>query len=143
MSTAVKGIVRLIVPAGAAKPSPAIGQALGPLGVNMMEFCKSFNARTDEFKPEIPLPVVLTAFADRSFEFVAKTPSTSYLLKKAAGIEKGAAEPGTQVVATISVKAVYEVAKIKQTDPGLQDIPLQSICKSVLASAGSMGIKVV
>mmetsp|Transcript_7 Transcript_7/g.11 ORF Transcript_7/g.11 Transcript_7/m.11 type:complete len:132 (-) Transcript_7:296-691(-) len=106
-------------------------------------FAQAFNARSEDYKKDIPIPVVLTAFSDRTFEFVAKTPSTSYLLKKAANIEKGAKEPGTQTVATVSVKAVYEIAKLKQTDPNLQAVPLKSICKSIIASAKSMGVKVV
>ncbi len=143
MAQQVKGFVKLIVPSGAAKPSPAIGQALGPLGVNMMDFCKQFNARTGEMKPDIPLPVVLTAFGDRTFEFEAKTPATSWLIKKAAGIEKGANQPGHEVVGTITVKHAYEIAKIKQTDKHLKSIPLKSLTKSIISSARSIGVKVV
>jgi large subunit ribosomal protein L11 len=139
----VKGVVRLIVGAGAAKPSPAIGQALGPLGVNMMEFCKQFNAKTEHLKAETPTPVVLTAFQDRTFDFMLKTPPVSWFLKRAAGIEKGAAQAGNETVATITVKHAYEIAKIKQTDAHLKHLPLRGLTKSVISSARSMGVKVV
>mmetsp|Transcript_24521 Transcript_24521/g.39913 ORF Transcript_24521/g.39913 Transcript_24521/m.39913 type:complete len:103 (+) Transcript_24521:81-389(+) len=95
MAAVIKGTCRLLVPAGAAKPSPAIGQALGPLGVNMMDFCKGFNAQTENFQPNIPLPVKLTAYGDRTFKFDVKTPHTSWLIKKASGIEKGSSTPGS------------------------------------------------
>uniref|UniRef100_A0A7S3LP89 Large ribosomal subunit protein uL11m n=1 Tax=Aplanochytrium stocchinoi TaxID=215587 RepID=A0A7S3LP89_9STRA len=138
----IKGTARLLVPAGKASPSPAIGQALGPLGVNMMEFCKSFNARTINLKDNVPTPVNLTAFEDRSFEFKTKTPPTSWLLKQAAGIEKGAAKPGEETVGTVSIKHVYEIAKIKKTDEHLQHIHMKGLVKSIISSAKSMGIAV-
>mmetsp|Transcript_16022 Transcript_16022/g.18118 ORF Transcript_16022/g.18118 Transcript_16022/m.18118 type:complete len:147 (-) Transcript_16022:645-1085(-) len=138
----VKGVARLLVPAGKAAPSPAIGQALGPLGVNMMEFCKTFNARTVEIKDNTPIPVTLTAFEDRSFDFVTKTPPTSWFLKQAAGIEKGASKPGEEIAGTVSIKHIYEIAKIKQTDEHLSHIHLQGLVKSIMSTSKSMGIQV-
>jgi large subunit ribosomal protein L11 len=140
---AVKGIVRLRVLAGKASPSPAIGQALGPLGVNMMEFCRAFNDRTQKHIENTPLPVVLTAFADRTFQFDIKTPPTSWFLKKAAGIKSGSATPGQQEVGQVNLRQIYEIAKVKQVDENVNYIELQSICKNIIGSAKSMGIKVV
>ncbi|KAE9245816.1 hypothetical protein PF002_g7065 [Phytophthora fragariae] len=143
MSVAVKGVVRLRVMAGKASPSPAIGQALGPLGVNMMEFCKAFNERTSKITENIPVPVVLTAFSDRTFTFATKTPPSSWFLKKAAGITSGSATPGQQVVGTVHLRQIYEIAKVKQQDEMVDYIDLQSICKTLIGSAKSMGLDVV
>ncbi|KAF4044964.1 Ribosomal protein L11 RNA binding domain [Phytophthora infestans] len=143
MSVAVKGVVRLRVLAGKASPSPAIGQALGPLGVNMMEFCKAFNDRTSKMTENIPVPVVLTAYSDRTFNFVTKTPPTSWFLKKAAGIKSGSSTPGQQVVGTVHLRQIYEIAKVKQQDEMVDYIDLQSICKTLIGSAKSMGLDVV
>jgi len=139
----VKGVVRLRVAAGKASPSPAIGQALGPLGVNMMEFCKAFNERTSKHIDSVPVPVVLTAFADRTFKFDIKTPPTSWFLKRAAGVANGSATPGQQVAGQVSLRQIYEIAKVKQQDENVDYIDLQSICKSVIGSARSMGLNVV
>ena len=140
---AVKGTARLIINSGAAKPSPAIGQALGPLGVNMMEFCKQFNTRTEPYRPDIPLPVFLTAFNDRSFHFNVRKPRTSWLIKNAAGVEKGSSAPGTEWVGTITVKHAYEIAKIKKCDDHMKRLPLKGVVKSVISSCRTIGIKVV
>jgi large subunit ribosomal protein L11 len=141
---AVKGSTRLLVLAGSAKPSPAIGQALGPLGVNMMEFCKDFNAKTATYKASCLMRVKLTAFEDRSFKFTILAPPTSWYLKRVTGITKGAASPGKETVATINVKALYEIAKSKQQfDPILANYELESLTKSIAASARSMGIKII
>lgn len=139
----VKGVVRLRVLAGKASPSPAIGQALGPLGVNMMEFCKAFNERTNKHIENVPVPVVLTAFADRTFKFDIKTPPASWFIKRAAGISQGSATPGQQVAGQISLRQIYEIAKVKQQDANVDYIELPSICKSLIGSARSMGINVV
>lgn len=104
---AIKGFARLRVPAGVAKPSPAIGQALGPLGVNMMEFCRQFNARTTTFKEDIPLRVKVFAKEDRTFDFDIAAPPTTWFLKQASGITKGAQQPGIETVGTVSVRALY------------------------------------
>ncbi|CAI5729615.1 unnamed protein product [Hyaloperonospora brassicae] len=143
MSAPVKGVVRLRVLAGKASPSPAIGQALGPLGVNMMEFCKAFNERSATLTENIPVPVVLTAFTDRTFTFTTKTPPTSWFLKKAAGISSGAATPGQQVVGSVHLRQIYEIAKVKQQDEMVDYIDLPSICKTIIGSAKSMGLDVV
>merc|ERR1719215_1831867 len=136
-------MVRLVVPAGAAKPSPAIGQALGQLGINMMAFCKEFNAQTGGWKQNIPLRVKLSAFSDQTFKFTVGSPATTYLLKKAAGIEKGANNPGKEVVGSVHAKQIYEIARIKQQDsPLLQKTPLDSVARSVVATMNSMGLKV-
>ncbi|KAL7566449.1 hypothetical protein ACA910_000928 [Epithemia clementina (nom. ined.)] len=137
-------LVRLKVSAGAAKPGPALGQALGPLGVNMAEFCKQFNERTDAtYKKETPLTVVLSAMSDRSFTFDVRTPPTSYLIKQVLGMEKGPQKPNLQNPAGyIAPEAIYEIAKIKQMDEHMQEIPLQSIARSVIGTCRSLGVKV-
>ena len=110
---AYKATVRVYVMAGQAKPSPKIGQALGPLGINMMQFCKEFNERTAEFNPDVPMRVLLKAYVDRSFKFVVKPPPTAYFVKKASGLPKGSKKPGHESAGRISVKYIYEIAKIK------------------------------
>ena len=144
MARAIKGLARLRVLAGAAQPSPAIGQALGPLGVNMVEFCKQFNDRTTKWNKDrkIPVPVNVVAFEDRTFDFSIKTPPTSWFIKQAAGIGNGSREPGKESAGTIDVRAVYEIAKIKQRDDHLEMIPLKAIATSVVGTAKSMGVKV-
>ncbi|KAG5188791.1 ribosomal protein L11 [Tribonema minus] len=134
--------VRMRVPAGMAKPGPAIGQALGPLGINMMDFCKSFNAKTQHLLPDTPTPVVLSAFSNRTFEFVIKTPPTSWLLKRCAKIDKGAKMPGLEIVGSVGTKAIYEIAKIKARDQHLDWLPLDGIARSVASTALSMGLKI-
>eukprot|EP01041_Mallomonas_annulata_P011415 gene11415-23877_t len=143
MSVTLVRKVRLLVGAGAAKPGPAIGQALGPLGVNMAEFCKQFNEITKSYNKDIPVPVVLSAMSNRSFTFIVKTPPTSWFLKKCAAIEKGAARPGHGFIGKVHVKQVYEIALAKQNDEHLKDISVESLCKTVIGQAGSMGIEVV
>ena len=142
MST-VKAIVRLVVPAGAAKPGPAIGQALGPHGLNMVEFCKAFNAATEKMIPETPIPVKLTAFTNRTFTFITKSPPTTYLLKRCAGIEKGATTPGRERVGSVTLKQVYAIAELKARDDHLRSQPLEGLCRSIISTAGSMGVEVV
>mmetsp|Transcript_42318 Transcript_42318/g.54475 ORF Transcript_42318/g.54475 Transcript_42318/m.54475 type:complete len:158 (+) Transcript_42318:13-486(+) len=137
-------LVKLRVPAGQAKPGPAIGQALGPLGINMMEFCKGFNAATDSLVPSTPIPVVLTAFSNRTFTFTTKTPPTTWFLKSCAGIDKGAARPGHSTVGSVTLKQIYEIARVKkENDDHLKHLPHESICRSIIGSAWSMGIDVV
>ncbi|PVU95248.1 hypothetical protein BB559_002810 [Furculomyces boomerangus] len=135
-------ILKLLVPAQKASPSPPIGPALGQRGVKSMDFCKKFNDLTKEIVAETPIPTIITIKPDRTFSFIIKSPPTSYLLKKAAGIEKGAKKPGSETVGKISLKHVYEIGKLKQKDPGLQHVELESICKSVIGSARSIGIEV-
>eukprot|EP01033_Poteriospumella_lacustris_P006977 gene6977-5028_t len=135
--------VRLLVGAGAAKPGPAIGQALGPLGVNMAEFCKQFNDRTKNLEKDTPTPVVLSAFSNRTFTFITKTPPTSWMLKKCANIQKGSGRARHDIVGKVHAKQIYEIAKLKQRDPHMKDIELESLCRNIVGSAFSMGLEVV
>lgn len=140
---AVKGVARVMVLAGQAKPSPALGQAFGPLGVNMMEFAKDFNAKTSQFKSSTLLRVRLTAFDDRTFKYIILAPTNTWYLKRVTGLEKGSTNPGKDVAGDVSIRALYEIAKSKkQFDPMMKGLPLESICKSIIGSARSMGLKV-
>ncbi|EOA15367.1 hypothetical protein CARUB_v10005792mg [Capsella rubella] len=139
----VAATIRLTVPAGGARPAPPVGPALGQYRLNLMAFCKDFNARTQKYKPDTPMAVTITAFKDNSFEFTVKSPTVSWYIKKAAGVDKGSTRPGHLTVTTLSVRHVYEIAKVKQTDPFCQYMPLESICKSIIGTANSMGIKIV
>jgi len=139
MAKKIIGIIKLQVPAGKASPSPPVGPALGQHGVNIMEFCKSFNAQTQK-QEGILIPVVITVYADRSFSFITKTPPASVLLKKAVGIVKGSGEPNRVKVGKVNRKQVEEIAKIKQ--PDLNAIDLAGAVKIVEGTARSMGIEV-
>ncbi|RDW80629.1 hypothetical protein BP5796_05327 [Coleophoma crateriformis] len=147
--SATDQIVKLIVGAGQASPSPPVGPALGSKGVKSMDFCKEFNARTAHINTGVPIPARVTVRPDRSFHFEVRTPTTSYLLLNAAGVElkkgkrKGAMNPGKESVGTISLKHVYEIAKIKQTELRLSGLTLEGLCKSVIAQAKSVGVTVV
>ncbi|GMI56505.1 hypothetical protein ScalyP_jg11129 [Parmales sp. scaly parma] len=135
--------VMLRVPSATAKPGPSIGQALGPLGVNMAQFVKEFNDRTKNHIPEIPLPVKLTAFSDRTFSFECRTPPTSYMIKKCAGLKKGAEKAGNGAPAGyISREALFEIAKIKKQDDHLWHVPLEGMYKTVVGTAISCGIAI-
>ena len=141
---AYKANVRIYCLAGNAKPSPKIGQALGPLGINMMQFCKEFNDRTGDYNGDVPMRVILKAYVDRSFKFVVKPPPTSYFIKKALGQAKGGDKPGHESAGRVSVKYIYEIAKIKQeVDPDLAEHDLEGICRMIMGSCKSMGIEVV
>ena len=138
----IKGKAKLLIPSGEAKPGPSIGQSLGPLGVNMAEFCKQFNAESVKtVKPGIPVPVRLTAFKDRTFNFKLQTPPTSWFLKQCAGIDKGGAKPGLEPVGTVSLKQLYEVALIKQRD--MPHVELRKVVRQVFGSTRSLGLTVV
>ena len=141
MAKKIQAYVKLQVPAGKANPSPPIGPALGQQGVNIMEFCKQFNARTQKMEPGMPIPVVITVFQDRSFTFITKTPPNSYFLKKAAGIEMGAKTVGTQIVGKVTKKQIEEIAKQKMPDLNCDSI--ESAMAQVIGSARSMGLQVV
>ena len=141
MAKKIAGYVRLQVPAGQANPSPPIGPALGQAGLNIMEFCKAFNAETQNQEPGMPIPVVITAFQDRSFSFVTKTPPASYLLKKAAGLDKAAETPGKEAVGQVTMAQVRAIAERKMVD--LNATNLEAACKTIAGSARSMGIEVV
>ncbi len=137
----VEGFIRLQVPAGQANPSPPIGPALGQAGLNIMEFCKTFNAETQKMEPGMPIPVVITAYQDRTFTFVTKTPPASYYLKKAAGLPKAAQEPGKETVGTVTMKQVRAIAEKKMVDLNTTD--MDAACRMIAGSARSMGIEVV
>ncbi len=142
MAKKVKGYIKLQVAAGSANPSPPIGPALGQHGVNIMEFCKGFNAKTQEMEKGMPIPVVITVFEDRSFTFIMKTPPVTYFIKKAAKKDKGSQTPGKGgFVAKITKKQVEDIAKSKMVDLNANDIA--GAMKMVEGSARSMGIEVV
>ncbi|MDR1064038.1 MAG: 50S ribosomal protein L11 [Azoarcus sp.] len=138
MAKKIIGYIKLQVPAGKANPSPPIGPALGQRGLNIMEFCKAFNARTQALEPGLPIPVVITAFADKSFTFVMKTPPATILIKKAARIDKGSPKPHTDKVGTITRMQAEEIAKTKQ--PDLTAADLDAAVRTIAGTARSMGI---
>lgn len=140
MAKKILSYIKLQIKAGEANPSPPVGPALGQHGVNIMEFCKAFNAKTQEVEKGLPIPVVITVFEDRSFTFITKTPPASVLLKKAAGIPKGSATPNTVKVATVNRAQLEEIAKIK--DPDLTAGDLDAAVRTIAGSARSMGIDV-
>jgi len=137
----VEGFVKLQVPAGQANPSPPIGPALGQRGLNIMEFCKQFNAATKSMEPGTPIPVIITVYSDRSFTFVSKTPPASYYIKKAAGIESGSKTPGRALAGKVTKKQLEEIAKQKMKDLNANDI--EGAVKQLAGSARSMGLEVV
>jgi len=141
MAKKITGYVKLQVPAGAANPSPPIGPALGQRGVNIMEFCKQFNASTQEQEKGTPLPTVITVYADRSFSFVTKTPPATYLIKKAAGLKSGSKEPGKVSAGSIKRSQLAEIAQAKMTDLNAHDI--EAATKIIEGSARAMGLSVV
>jgi large subunit ribosomal protein L11 len=141
MAKKIVGFIKLQVPAGKANPSPPIGPALGQRGLNIMEFCKAFNAQTQKMEPGMPIPVVITAYADRSFTFVTKTPPNSYFLMKAAGIEKGSQTPGKGTVGKVTMTQIRDIAQQKMVDLNAKDI--EGACNMLVGSARSMGLEVV
>jgi len=141
MAKKVVGFIKLQVPAGKANPSPPIGPALGQRGLNIMEFCKAFNAQTQNLEPGMPIPVVITAYGDRSFTFVTKTPPNSYFLKKAAGVEKGTQTPGKGNIGQVTMAQIREIAAKKMVDLNAKDI--DGACRRLFGSARSMGLEVV
>ncbi|MBL8514069.1 MAG: 50S ribosomal protein L11 [Betaproteobacteria bacterium] len=140
MAKKVVGYLKLQVPAGKANPSPPIGPALGPRGLNIMEFCKAFNAQTQKLEPGLPIPVVITAFADKSFTFIMKTPPATVLIKKAAKVDKGSKTPHTDKVGKLTRAQAEEIAKMKM--PDLTAADLDAAVRTVAGSARSMGIEV-
>jgi large subunit ribosomal protein L11 len=136
----VNGYIKLQVPAASANPSPPIGPALGQQGVNIMEFCKQFNAQTQKIEKGLPIPVVITVYSDRSFTFVMKTPPASVLIRKAIGIEKGSGAPNTNKVGKITRKQLEEIAKTKT--PDLTAANLEAAVRTVAGTARSMGVDV-
>ena len=140
MAKKIVGFIKLQVPAGKANPSPPIGPALGQRGLNIMEFCKAFNAQTQKMEPGLMLPVVITAYADKSFTFIMKTPPATVLIKKAAKIETGSPRPNTDKVGRITREQAEEIAKTKM--PDLTAADLEAAVRTIAGSARSMGIEV-
>ncbi len=140
MAKKVQAVVKLQIPAGKATPAPPVGTALGPHGLNIMDFCKNFNAKTSSQEGLI-IPVVVTVFADRSYTFITKTPPAAVLLKRAANIAKGSAEPNKAKVGTVTAKQVEEIAKLKR--PDLNAESLEAAIKTVEGTARSMGLDVI
>jgi len=142
MAKKIVGFIKLQVPAGKANPSPPIGPALGQRGLNIMEFCKAFNAQTQGYEPGLKLPVVITAFADKSFTFVLKSPPATVLLKKAAKIDKGSAKPHLDKVGKVTREQLEEIAKTKMKIKDLTAADMDAAVKTIAGSARSMGITV-
>ena len=140
MAKKVQALIKLQVAAGAANPSPPVGPALGQHGVNIMEFCKAFNAKTDSLEKGAPVPVVITVYSDRSFTFETKTPPASYLLKKAAGIKSGSGRPNTDKVGTVTTAQLEEIVKTKEAD--LTAGSMEAAVRTIAGSARSMGLVV-
>jgi len=141
MAKKIEGFIKLQIPAGKANPSPPVGPALGQRGLNIMEFCKQFNAATQGMEQGMPIPVVITAFSDRSFTFITKTPPASYFLMKAAGIEKGAQTTGRDFVGKVTEKQLRDIAKAKMKDLNATDI--EAAAQMIRGTARSMGLEVV
>ena len=140
MAKKVTALIKLQVAAGAANPSPPVGPALGQHGVNIMEFCKAFNAKTDSLEKGAPVPVVITVYADRSFTFETKTPPAAYLLLKAAGIKSGSGRPNTEKVGTVTTAQLEEIVKVKEAD--LTAGSMEAAVRTIAGSARSMGLVV-
>jgi large subunit ribosomal protein L11 len=140
MAKKVQGYVKLQIPAGKANPSPPIGPALGQQGVNIMGFCKEFNAATQKMEPGMPIPVVITVYSDKSFTFIMKTPPATYLIKKAAGVESGSKTPHTVKVGKLKRAQLEEIAKVKMADLNAAD--MDAAVRIIAGSARSMGIDV-
>lgn len=139
MAKKVTAYIKLQVPAAQANPSPPVGPALGQHGLNIMEFCKAFNAETQGMEPGLPIPVVITVFSDKSFTFIKKTPPASFLLRKAAGVEKGSSTPHSEKVGRVTRAQLEEIAKAKMADLNANDI--DAAVKIIAGSARSMGIE--
>jgi large subunit ribosomal protein L11 len=141
MAKKVKAVVKLQIVAGAATPAPPVGSALGPHGLNIMEFCKAFNAKTAGMDKDLVIPAVITVFEDRSFTFITKTPPAAVLLRKACGISKGSSSPAKEKVAKIPMSKVREIAELKMPDLNANDV--DAACTIIAGTARSMGIEVV
>ena len=141
MAKKIIGYIKLQIPAGKANPSPPVGPALGQRGLNIMEFCKAYNAKTQSMEPGMPIPVVITAYADRTFDFITKTPPVTYFIKKAAGLTSASKEPGKTKVGKITMAQVRQIAEQKMADLNAHDVDAAS--QMIIGSARSMGIDVV
>jgi large subunit ribosomal protein L11 len=140
MAKKIAGYIKLEIPAGQANPSPPVGPALGQRGLNIMQFCKTFNAATQTMEPGTPTPVIITAYADRSFSFETKTPPAAYFLRKAAGLPKGSSAPGREIVGRVTMAQVREIAEKKMQDLNANDI--DAAAQIIAGSARSMGLEV-
>lgn len=140
MAKKIAGYIKLEIPAGQANPSPPVGPALGQRGLNIMEFCKAFNAETQGVEPGLPIPVVITVYSDRSFTFISKTPPAAVLLRKAAGVQKGSGTPNTEKVGTVNRRQLEEIATTKM--PDLTAADMDAAVRTVAGTARSMGIEV-
>ena len=140
MAKKIDGYIRLQIAAGQANPSPPVGPALGQRGVNIMEFCKAFNAETQSLEPGMPIPAVITVYADKSFTFITKTPPASHFLRRAAGLDKGGSEPGREEAGTVTMAQCREIAELKMVD--LNAFDLDAGARMIAGSARSMGLKV-
>lgn len=141
MAKKIAGYIKLEIPAGAANPSPPVGPALGQRGLNIMEFCKAFNAATGNLEQGMPIPVVITAYGDRTFSFITKTPPASFLIRKAAGIAKGTSTPSKEIVGSITIAQAREIAETKM--PDLNAVDMDGAVMMIKGSARSMGVEVV
>ena len=141
MAKKITGYINLIIPAGKANPSPPVGPALGQRGLNIMEFCKAFNAHTQKTEPGTPIPVKITAYADKTFSFISKTPPASFYLKKAAKLKSGSKAPGRDSVGSVSMAQIKEIAQAKMED--LNAVTIEGACEMIKGSARSMGLEVI
>ena len=141
MAKNIEGYIKLQIPAGQANPSPPVGPALGQRGLNIMEFCKAFNAATDTMEKGMPIPVEITAYSDKSFTFITKTPPASYFLKKAAKLKKGSQTPGRSSIGQVTVSQCKEIAEAKEKD--LNAVDIEGAIEMIKGSARSMGLEVV
>ncbi|MFQ5939558.1 MAG: 50S ribosomal protein L11 [Alphaproteobacteria bacterium] len=141
MAKKIEGYIKLEIPAGQANPAPPIGPALGQRGINIMEFCKAFNAASQNMEPGVPIPTLVTVYVDRSFSFVTKSPPASYFLKRAAGVEKGAQTPGKDPVGQVTMAQIREIAGHKMKDLNANDV--DAACRILVGSARSIGLEVV
>ena len=141
MAKKIAGYIKLEIPAGAANPSPPVGPALGQRGLNIMEFCKAFNAATGNLEQGMPIPVVITAYGDRTFSFITKTPPAAFLIRKAAGLAKGATNPSKEIVGSITMAQAREIAETKM--PDLNAVDMDGAVMMIKGSARSMGVEVV
>ncbi len=141
MAKKIDGYIKLEIPAGQANPSPPVGPALGQRGLNIIEFCKAFNAVTQDSEQGVPIPVIVTAYQDRTFSFIMKTPPASYFLRKAAGLEKGAETAGREIVGQVSRAQLREIAEAKMVDLNAND--MDAAIRMIAGSARSMGLEVV
>jgi|YelNatPaOPRAMG01_1025707.scaffolds.fasta_scaffold22295_1 large subunit ribosomal protein L11 len=136
--------MRMLLPAGKAAPGPPVGPRLGQAGVNIAQFCKEFNQATANLEDGVPIPTLIAAYTDRSFSFETRQPPVSFFLRRLAGVEKGSSQPGRSFVGQpVPLTAVYELARIKQKDDNLRTVSLQALCKSIIGTARSMGVRIV